>query len=123
MADVTQLTRSTYAAFVAAHRVAAVLFDAPAWNMTYRLGTAERFAAAAAALGDRAALGFVDVDGPDEVEMCKALPVLNVPLIAYYREGLLVAALIGIGQDVAARVTAVIEGRPIGYKDGRGGST
>jgi hypothetical protein len=122
MAEVTQLTRLTYAAFVAGHRFVAVLFDAPAWNMTYRLGTAERFAAAAAALGGLAALGFVDIDGPDEVEMCKALPVSNVPLIAYYRDGVLVARTIGIGQHVVARVTAVIEGRPIGRRDGRGGT-
>ena len=46
MADVTRLMAGTYAAFIAAHRFAAVLFDAPAWNMAYRLGTAERFARA-----------------------------------------------------------------------------
>ena len=46
MADVTRLMAGTYAAFIAAHRFAAVLFDAPAWNVSYRLGTAERFARA-----------------------------------------------------------------------------
>jgi len=113
MADVTRLMAGTYAAFIAAHRFAAVLFDAPAWNVSYRFDTAERFARAAAAMSDRAAFGFVDVDGPSEADLCRAVPILNVPTVAYYRDGVNVAGLVGIGQDVAALMTAIMDGRPI----------
>jgi hypothetical protein len=42
----------------------------------------------------------------------------NVPLVAYYRDGRLVAALIGADQDVKARLERVLWGEPIGYNDG-----
>jgi hypothetical protein len=123
MAEVTRLTRETYAAFVGGHRFAAVLFDAPAWDMTYRLGTEQRFASAAVAMDGRAAFGFVDVDGPEEVELCRMLPLANVPTVAYYRDGTLVRAVIGIGQDYVACMTAVIDGRPISRAESSGGDT
>jgi hypothetical protein len=74
---------------------------------------------AALELGKSAALGVVDVDGPDEAQILRSIPVSNVPCIGYYRDGELIALLVGQGQDVVARVRAVADGKPIGHKDGR----
>ena len=47
-----------------------------------------------------------------------SLPLGNVPTVAYFRDGRLVAALIGSNQDVTARTQRVLRGEPIGYNDG-----
>jgi thioredoxin-like negative regulator of GroEL len=61
---------------------------------------------------------FAEIDCDANVKFSKSIPVLNVPLVAYYRDGKLVAALIGADQNVRARMERVLRGEKIGYKDG-----
>ena len=65
--------------------------------------------------GDRVSFGEIDIDQNEK--LVKSMGILNVPAIAYYREGKLVAALIGVHQSVRVRVQRVLTGEPIGYKD------
>ena len=71
---------------------------------------------AEAALGDQAS--FAEIDCDTNSEFSKSVPVLNVPLVAYYHGGKMVAALIGADQNVRARMERVLRGEKIGYKDG-----
>lgn len=73
-------------------------------------------AEAEAGLGELA--NFAEVDCDVEVELARLIPVTNVPLVAYFRDGRRVAALIGGGQNVRARVARVLRNEPIGYEDG-----
>lgn len=114
-----RLTCDTYGSFARSKEVVAVLFDAPAWDKTGWAIMQPVFQQAEMELGESAALGFVDVDGAPEREICRNIPVLNVPCVAYYRGGELVAGLVGMDQDVVSRVQAVIAGESIGHKDGR----
>jgi hypothetical protein len=65
--------------------------------------------------GERVSFGGIDIDQNEK--LVKSTRILNVPEIAYYREGKLVAALIGVRQSVRSRVQRVLAGEPIGYKD------
>jgi hypothetical protein len=47
-----------------------------------------------------------------------SIPILNVPTVAYYKGGRLVAALISAMQDVTARIQAMLDGKSIGRNDG-----
>ena len=111
------LTGEEVPAFVAAKPVAVLHFDAE-WDAKYREQTRRSMLEAEAALGDRANFAEIDIDA--NVELAGSIPVLNVPLVAYYRDGQLVAALIGAGQNVRARVERVLRGERIGRKDGTG---
>jgi hypothetical protein len=102
-------------AFVAAKPVAAVHFDAD-WDANLRERTRRTMIEAEAALGDRANFGEIDCDA--NVELARAIPVGNVPLVAYYRHGKFVAALIGAGQNVRDRLERLLRGEEIGYEDG-----
>lgn len=119
LSAVSRLTRETYDTFVQGNEAVVVLFDAPAWDTGGWCIMEPLFSRAAEQLNGIAALGFVDVDGPAEAEVCRSIPIANVPTIAYYLDGRLVAALIGIGQDVVERTRAMMAGDPIGYRDGR----
>jgi len=109
------LTSDEFSVFVTARPAAAIHFDAD-WDAAHRAVTRERMLEAEQALGDKA--NFAEVDCDKELGLAKSIPVANVPLVAYYRYGELVAALIGTGQDVRARLSRVLRGEPIGYKDG-----
>jgi thioredoxin-like negative regulator of GroEL len=67
-------------------------------------------------LGDRANFGEVDVDR--DMELAKSLRLLNVPTVAYYRNGQLVALLTGCRQNVRSRLERVMRGEAIGHQDG-----
>ncbi len=110
-----QLTSDEYEAFVTAKAVAAIHYDA-AWDVGYRSGMRRQMLEAADAFGEQANFAEVDVDS--QHELAKALPVLNVPTVAYYRDGALVAALVGAHQNVGRRVERLLHGESIGYKDG-----
>jgi hypothetical protein len=109
------LTGSDFPAFVTAKPAAAVLFDAE-WDVRGRPAIRGRMLEAERVLGDR--VNFAEVDIDRDGQLAKSIPVLNVPLVAYYRDGKLVAVLIGADQDVRARAERVLRGEPIGYKDG-----
>jgi hypothetical protein len=117
MPEVARLTRETHETFVRENRIAAVLFDAPAWDIYHRIirphldNTAEE-------LGNFAGFGFVDTDDTTMWDICRSVPISNVPNVAYYKDGLLLASLVGVHQDIAGRVLALLEGRQIGSDDG-----
>ena len=52
--------------------------------------------------------GYVDVD--EEPELAQRLGIVNVPTVLYYRDGELVGAVIGQGQDVAGNIASVLSG-------------
>ena len=109
------LTSEDVPAFLAANPAAALHFDAD-WDAKYREQVRRSMLEAEAALGEQA--GFAEIDCDANAELSKSIPVLNVPLVAYYRGGKLVAALIGADQNVRARIERVLRGEKIGYKDG-----
>jgi thioredoxin family protein len=90
-----QLSSSQYAAFLAEKSVAAVHFDA-AWGVRYRQKMRRRMRDAAEAIGEQANFGEVDCD--IELALARSVPIINVPTVAYYRDGELVVALIGSNQ-------------------------
>ena len=61
---------------------------------------------------------FAEIDRDANAALAKSIPVANVPLVTYFRSGKLVAALIGAGQNVRARIERVRRGEAIGYNDG-----
>lgn len=63
------------------------------------------------ALSDGVSFGEVDCDS--EPELAKSIPILNVPAVAYYRDGKLAGALIGAGQNVRLHLERVLWGDPI----------
>jgi thioredoxin-like negative regulator of GroEL len=62
-------------------------------------------------LGGRVNCGEVDCDS--DPELAKSIPILNVPSVAYYRDGKLVGALIGAGQNVRLHLERVLGGDTI----------
>lgn len=104
-------------AFLAEKAAAAIHIDAE-WDVGYRQHTRAKMIEAEASLAERADFGEIDCDRNQE--WAKSLPLLNVPAVAYYRDGKLVAALIGARQNIRARLTRVLRGEPVGYKDGAG---
>jgi hypothetical protein len=109
-----QLAFAEYSEFISRRPVVAVHFDAD-WNPG-RTPTRQRMLEAQTQFGTM--VGFAEVDVDAEQELAHSIPVLNVSLVAYYRDGELVAALIGNGQNVAGRISRVLNGEPIGYADG-----
>jgi thioredoxin-like negative regulator of GroEL len=63
-------------------------------------------------------MDFGEVDCDSNLELAESIPVLNVSLVVYYRDGRLIAALIGAQQNIRARLERVLRGDPIGHKDG-----
>src|SRR5262245_32047292 len=110
-----QLTSEEYHAFVAAKPAAAIHFDAD-WNAQLREMTRLKMLEAELALDDRVSFGEIDCDA--HLGLAKSIPVCGVPVVAYYQNGELVAALIGATQNVRARLERVLRGEEIGYKDG-----
>jgi thioredoxin-like negative regulator of GroEL len=108
------LTSDDFHSFIAGKRAAAIHFDAE-WD-GHRELTRRKMLEAEQALGDHVNFGEVDID--TEVALAKSTPVANVPLVAYYLDGKLVAALIGTGQNVRARLARVLLGEPIGRRPG-----
>jgi hypothetical protein len=62
-------------------------------------------------LAERANFGEVDCDS--DPELAKSIPILNVPTVAYYRDGKLAGVLIGTNQDVRLHLERVLRGDPI----------
>ena len=101
--------------FVAANSVAAIHFDA-AWDVAGLASISPKLEEAQEIFKDQVAFGFVDCD--QSPELAKAIPVLNVPAIAYFRNGKLVAAFIGSRQNIRLRLQHLLGGEAVGYNDG-----
>jgi thioredoxin-like negative regulator of GroEL len=110
-----QLTAANYNQFLAQHDVAVVLFDAT-WDVAGGVAIQERYSRAREELSDKVGFGEIDVDA--ESALAKAIPILNVPAVVYYRNGFKLATLIGSSQNIAARIRRVMAGQLISYEDG-----
>jgi hypothetical protein len=111
------LNTADFKSFVGAKQAAAVHFDAE-WDVAPRLVLRRRMLEAEVALADLA--NFGEVDCGSNPALANSIPVPNVPLVAYCREGQLVAALVGAEQNVRARVERLLRGESIGHNDGLG---
>ncbi len=105
------LTRTEVEAFILAKPAAAIHFDAE-WNMNYRTIVRCKMEEAERTL--RAQVNFGEVDVDLEPDLAKSVPVLNVPTVAYYRKGTLIAASVGTEQDVGGSLERILRGEAIG---------
>src|SRR5262249_4032471 len=110
-----QLTGAEFQSFVAAKQAAAICFDA-AWDATAHPLIRQRMLKAENEFRDIANFGRVDVQR--DMELAEAMHLLNVPTVGYYRDGQVVALLIGGRQNVCRRLERVMRGEVIGYSDG-----
>jgi len=109
---ILRVTAESYSRFLIAKPYAVILFDA-AWDVGPGAEIRRSFESAAAAIAEHANFGEVNVD--DELCLARQIPIINVPTVAYYRDGQLIKALIGANQDVAGRLSALIDGCEIGF--------
>jgi thioredoxin-like negative regulator of GroEL len=105
------LTGTEVEAFIAAKPAAAIHFDAE-WDTNYRTIVRRKMEEAEQVLGEQVNFGEVDCDLAPE--LAKSVPVLNVPSVAYYRKGVLIAALVGTEQDVRGGLERILRGEAIG---------
>lgn len=103
------LTADDFDAFVHEKPVAVIHFDA-AW-VTYRSEVRHQMEQAAEVLGEQ--VNFAEVDIDEQPSLGEMIQLVNIPTIAYYRDGELVAAKIGAGQDIVGRTERVLRGEPI----------
>jgi hypothetical protein len=93
--QLTQLTGDTFWEFVRGNRFVAVHFWA-AWNgsdfMMRRLLESQ----IPKEVSDLVAIAELDIDPAAHQELCRYHNVLNVPFLAFYREGLLFSSLTGM---------------------------
>jgi thioredoxin-like negative regulator of GroEL len=101
--------------FVEAKPAAAIYFDTK-WNVRRRTAIRQKMQDAEEALPEQVNFGEIDSDSCPE--LAKAIPVHNVPLVAYHRAGKLIAALIGAEQNVRVRLERLLRDEPIGHADG-----
>lgn len=100
-----------YREFIGQKRFAVIYFDA-SWNYTgqplrSRVQTADtRFSGIA---------NFGEVDADNAHEIAVDVHLTNVPAMAYYTDGTLVAAHVGASQDVIAQTEALIAGKTVDY--------
>jgi len=81
------------------------------WDAKYRAITRGSMSDAQQALAERVNFGEVDCD--NDPDLAKSIPILNVPSVSYYRDGKLVGAVVGAGQDVRLHLERVLRGDPI----------
>ena len=69
--------------------------------------------------------GFLDDKNtgywPNKPQLAKSIRLVNVPSVAYYKHGKLIAVLIGEKQDVRSRLERILRGESIARDDGVGG--
>lgn len=111
-----KLSDDEYESFLSEKKFAVILFDAP-WDVGPGAEIRPRFEKAVALFGERVNFGEINVD--ESARVAKSIPIVSIPNVAYFKNGRLIAALVGENQDVAARTQAVLDGAPIGRGDGR----
>jgi thioredoxin-like negative regulator of GroEL len=107
------LTKTDAESFVAVKPASAVHFDAE-WDERYRTILRGKMEEAEQVLGEQVNFGEVDCDLSPE--LAKAIPVVNVPSVAYYLDGKLIAALVGAEQDVLGNLERLLHGEPFGAR-------
>jgi hypothetical protein len=91
---VTDLMHESFAPFVSTHRFAVVHFWA-LWN-GYDVGMKHLLEQRLPAdLRSQIEFGRLDVDTPENLEICVRHSVSNVPFLAFYRDGVLVETITG----------------------------
>jgi len=113
--EIRRVSDDEYESFLQETEYAVILFDAP-WDVGPGALIRPRFEKAARAFHGRVNFGEVDCDGA--ARAARSLGLANVPTVAYYKGGRLLAALVGARQNVAARTRAILDGRRIGRRDG-----
>lgn len=108
-------TKENFEAFVRSKPLAVIQFDAT-WDVAHRPAAQRQMRLAQ--LKFETAVAFAEVDIDVEPELFQLIGALNIPAIGYYRNGILVAALIGADQDVAGRIDRLKCNQKIGYGDG-----
>ena len=90
----TDLTHESFPAFVSTHSFAVVHFWA-AWN-GYDLELRQWLEHGVPMdLLNQIAFGRLDIDPPEHWEICRQHKVLNVPVLAFYRDGAVVETFTG----------------------------
>ncbi len=113
--EIRRVSDEGYESFLREKEYAVILFDATG-DVGPGLLIRPRFERAARAFADRVNFGEVDCD--EQSRVVTSIPVLNVPTVAYYKGGRLIAALVSAVQDVNARTGAMLDGKRIGRGDG-----
>ncbi len=103
------VTQADISSFVADKPLAAIHFDAE-WDL-HRSVMRSKMEQAEKCLADVA--NFGEVDCGRDPELAKSIPILNIPTIAYYREGKLIGAIIGAAQDVRLCLERLLRREPI----------
>lgn len=112
---ICRLSDERYEPFLREREYAVILFDA-SWDVGPGSAIQCRFERAARAFAGRVNFGEVDCD--EQARVATSIPVVNVPTVAYYKDGQLIAALVSAMQDVTARTQAMLDGKRIGRNDG-----
>jgi thioredoxin-like negative regulator of GroEL len=95
MSELTVLTDITFPEFVCLHRFALVHFWAP-WN-GYDLEMRKIIESQLRDdLSERVAFGSLEIDPAAHHEICRQHKLLNVPFLAFYRDGALVHTSTGL---------------------------
>jgi len=103
------LTNSSFLGFVHEHRFVVIHFWAK-WNRyDDRVKTA--LDTLPVEIANLVAIGTFDTDPPEHWELCRGHNILNLPFLAFYRDGDLVRTLPGIRpDDVLHRIRELIDG-------------
>ena len=88
------LSQETFLEFLISHRFVVVHFWAP-WNERDRL--MERMLASLASdKASQVAFASLNIDLPEHIELARQHKVFDVPLLAFYRDGLLIRTTTGM---------------------------
>jgi thioredoxin-like negative regulator of GroEL len=91
------LTHETFDDFVRSHRHVVIHFWGP-WNASDQLMKRLLETEIPAVLREQVAFASFDVDPPAHHAICRDHKVLNVPFLAFYRDGLLILSITGMQQ-------------------------
>ena len=105
------LSAGQFESFVREKTAAVVQFDAK-WDVSYRPMLRRKLEDAEIQLAEHVNFGEVDCD--ENADLARSMRVTSVPLVAYYRNGQLVAALGGYRQNVRLRIERLLRGEFIG---------
>jgi thioredoxin-like negative regulator of GroEL len=89
------LTGSSIPDFVRAHKFAVIHFWA-SWNLLDVRVRSFLETEIPAEFRERVAFGTLEVDPPENWEICRQHEIRNIPFLAFYRDGSLIATVTGL---------------------------
>jgi len=113
---VHQLTEKDFTDFISQREFAVVHFDSE-WDVGCRPPMQWVMSKASEEFPD---VNFGEMDPDQNIELAKSIGVNNIPTVAYYRRGHVVAALPGATQNVPERLRRIMRGGSIGKNDDTG---